>query len=228
MREKQAIRVNPNNVLIKITKQQWESLFTIWINRANGSREKLFKDVEETEGYEGRFKQNVSVGTVLAAGENVKGILKGDVAVLDYLVTGSTDTLVGYHNGAIIVSVLAKTTYHDKDSAPMLDGRKTWKKGDINVLSPLMGIVRMAKLKAFRPYVFLEYEDPNKLAVGEGGLQIKVTDTLCARKVIAADPQTGFKDFDKILVNEHDLFDREIDGKKISVIFETDIAATIC
>ena len=88
------MRVHPDKVLIKITKDEWRDLFSIWINRANGERVQLFTDVEESDGYERRFKQNLSVGTIVAPGANVSGVIKGDVAIIDYLVTGADDGLV--------------------------------------------------------------------------------------------------------------------------------------
>jgi hypothetical protein len=221
-KEMRQIVVHPKRVLIKITQDEWNELFSIWVTRADGSRVQLFTDVEEEEGFERRFRQNVSVGTVLAAGDMVKGVMKGDIAIIDYMVTGSDDAFVGVHNGNRVVSVMAHTTYHEKDSAPMLDGRKTWKKGDIDFLSTLLGVVRMGKLKAFHPYVFLKYENPKKLAVSDAGMH-EFIDEICEREVISAHPDSGFIDGDRVLVKEADLVSRWIDKNEISVVFEQDI-----
>jgi hypothetical protein len=214
---------HPDKVLIKITKDEWNDLFSIWITRHDGQRVQLFTDTEETAGYERRFRQNLSVGNIIAAGRNVSGVLKGDIAIIDYLVTGNDESLVGFHNGNKLIVIPAFTTYHDKDAAPLIDGKKTYKKGDYNVLSPLIGVVRMGKIIPFQPYLFLKYEDPNRMVVSKSGLKIEKTDDICQREVIGASSKSIYKDGDKILINEANLFSRFIDKKEISVIFEEDV-----
>lgn len=219
--------VHPKRVLIKITKSEWNDLFSVWITRHDGIRVQLFSDVEEEEGFERRFKQNVSVGSVVAAGTDTTGLMKGDVAIIDYLVTGNDDALIGYQNGNRLVAIRAHSTYHDKDSIPMLDGRKTWKVGDFDFLSPLLGVVRMGKIKAFHPYVFLKYEPAYKMAVGKSGMMKMSVDDVCVREVIAAHPSSGYQDGDKVYIKESDLFSRFIDKKEISIVFEQDIMCTV-
>lgn len=223
------IRVHPKNVLIKITKHEWNEMFSIWVTRNDGSRMQLFTDVEEEEGFDRRFRQNVSVGNVVAVGDLVQGVKKGDIAIIDYLVTANDDAVIGYQGGNRLVSIPAHTTYHKKDSAPMIDGRKTWKGGDFDFLSSLLGVVRMGKIISFHPYVFLKYETTTKLAVGEGGLlrEKDYAKTICKREVISAAIDSGYKDGDKVLVSENDLFSRHIQNKEISVVFERDIIACL-
>jgi hypothetical protein len=222
------ITVHPERVLIKITQEEWESLFTVWIMRNDGSKVKLFTDMEESEGYEKRFRQNLSVGNITAIGENVKFALKGDIAIIDYLVTSQDDCIVGYHKGSKLIAIRAKTTYHTSDATPYIDGRKTYVKGDYDNLSPLLGLVRSKKLIALRPYIFLKWQNPVKMNVGEGGTFYETADTgVCVREVIAAHPDSGYKDGDKVLLNEADLFSRTIDNKQISVVFERDILGSV-
>ena len=215
--------VHPTKVLAKITKGEWDALFSINIKRADGTIAKLFTDVEENEGYEKRFQDNVSVGTIVAVGSKLKGIQKGDVAILDYLVTGTNDSLVGYHKGHKTVAIPANTTYHTSDSTPQLDGRLTWKKGEFDQISPLLGVVRMKKLYARSPYVFLEYQNPAKLNIAASGVMAEVVDDVCVRRVIGASADSGYKDGDEVYLKEETLFSRQLDGKEISVVFEQDI-----
>lgn len=216
---------HPDRVLIKITAAQLGEMFSVWIRRNDGTKVQLFTDMPEEEGMNRRFQQNVSVGTVLAPGQNVLGMLKGDVAIIDYLVTGSDDNLVGFHFGNKLVAVVAKTTYHIESSPPYPDGRRAWVTGDIDVLSPLIGYIRMGKIYACHPYVILKHENKSKMNVSEGGAIHESTDNLCTREVIAAHPGSGYTDGDKVMLKEADLFGRMVDNKEISVIFETDIIA---
>lgn len=226
-KEKTEIIVHPDKVLIKITQSEWNSLFSIKVRRRDGKEVELFSDVEENEGFERRFQQNLSVGTIVAVGTNVKGILKGDVAIIDYLVTSSDNYFVGFHNGNILVAIPAYSTYHTEDSPEQIDGRRAWVLGDFDTLSPLIGYVRMKKVYAMNPYVILEWEDRHKLKINKSGMMVSATDDICVRKIVAAHPDSGFKDGDMVLLKEADLFERKIDKKTISVIFESDVIGAI-
>lgn len=222
-KEKMLLEPHPDKVLIKITKDEWNDLFSVWITRNDGQRVQLFKDAEEEAGHEGRFRQNLSVGNIVGIGRNVKGVLKGDLAILDYLVTGNDESIVGFHYENKMIVIPAITTKYSEDSTPLIDGRKTYKKGDYDVLSPLLGVVRMGKLLPFQPYVFLKYENPSKMRVTKAGLKIEEEDDICQREVIGAHKDSIYSDGDKVLLKEANLFPRVIDGKQISVIFEEDI-----
>lgn len=226
-KEKLFIEPHPDKILIKITQHEWSSLFSVKVRRDNGSEIDLFTDVEENAGFDRRFRQNVSVGTIVAVGTRVEGMLKGDVAIIDYLVTGADDSLIGITNGNRLVAIPAKTTYHTEDALPYVDGKKAWVVGDYDMVSPLLGIVRMGKLIAMRPYVFLKYENPAQLKVAESGVLHEETQPICTREVLSAHPDSGFKDGDKVVLKEENLFTRVIDGKEISVLLEEDIVCSI-
>jgi len=226
-KEKLEITVHPERVMIKITQGEWDALFTVNVRRADGSVVSLFTDVEESEGFEGRLQQNLSVGAIVAAGSKVEGILKGDIAIIDYLVTGNDDNLIGVTNGKRLIAIPAKTTYHTDDAAPFVDGKKAWVKGDYDTVSPLLGVVRMGKLIARRPYVFLSYESASQLKVAKTGMMYEETEPICTREVLSAHPDSGMKEGDKVKLREADLFFRHIAGKTISVIFEEDIICVV-
>lgn len=226
-KQKLQITVHPDRVLIKITAAEWNHLFSIWVKRDDGTSVQLFTDIEEDESFDRRFQQNVSVGSIVASGKNVEGILKGDVAIIDYLVTAADESMVGVTNGNRLVAIPAKTTYHTEDAAPFVDGKKAWVTGDYDTISPLLGVVRMGKLIARRPYVFLKYEKAEQLKVSEAGTIYEEVEPICTREVISAHPDTGLKDGDKVVLKEANLFFRAIDGKTISIIFEEDILCVI-
>lgn len=222
-----AIEPHPDRILIKITQSEWSNMFSVWVRRNDGSKVQLFTDVEEDQSFDRRFQQNVSVGTIVAAGTRVEGILKGDVAIIDYLVTGGDDSLVGVTGGNRLVSITAKTTYHTEDALPYLDGRKAWVTGDYDDISKLLGVVRLGKLISMRPYIFLKYEPAQKMEVSEGGVIHETSEPICKREILAAHPDSGYKEGDMVMIKEADLFERTIDNKIISVIFEQDIIAVM-
>lgn len=218
---------HPDKVLIKVTKANWNSLFSKYVVNRIGKKVELFTDIEEDEGYENRFRQNVSVGLVVAVGTKVTGILQGDMAIIDYAVTGNNDALVGFVNGDRLISIDAVTTYHTEDATPQMNGRLAYVKDDFDNLSKLLGVVRMGKLISFSPYVFLQHENPNKLSVSKDGLMHEKKEVMCRRKVLASGKGSICKEDDTILIKEEDLFSRVIDGKEVSVIFEQDIIMVV-
>jgi hypothetical protein len=214
---------HPEKVLIKITRKQFSDLFSKWVVREDGSKCQLFLDIEADEGYDKKFTQNVSVGTVVAVGENVKGIYPGDMAIIDYLVSTSSDALIGFVNSDMLVAVNAKTKYHTEDALPNIDGRKAFVKGDYDDLSPIMGVVREGKAIAMSPYVFLVHKTNKIVKVLGNGKIVEIPETISTREIISADPSSGYKDGDTIILKEIDLFERFIDNKTISVSYEADI-----
>lgn len=219
------VTAHPDKVLILITKTNWNSLFSKWIKTDEGKEVELFTDIAEEEGYERRFQQNVSVGKVIGTGKNVLGVQPGDMAIIDYMVTGNNDYTVGFQNGERIVSVNAFTTYHQEDSPPNMNGRNAYVKGDYEELSPLYGIVRNKKCMPRDPYVFLVYENATKLTVSDKGLQFEEVDRICTRKILSSFPGSICKEGDMVIIKEFYLFERNIDEKILSVTFEQDIIA---
>lgn len=226
--KKETIQIVPHwdKVLIKVSKSNWNSLFSKYIT-VKGKKVELFLDTQEEEGYEKRFQQNVSVGQIVAVGEKVDGLLKGDVAIIDYTVTGNDDALIGFVNGDRVVSIPAYSTYHEEDSPPQMNGRHSYVEGDFDYLAKLLGVIRGGKLIAFSPYVFLKHEDANKLKVSKEGLMYEDVDQIVKREVLASGEDSVCSEGDTILLKESDLFPRVIDGKEISVVFESDIIAVL-
>ncbi len=221
------IKPNPNKILIKIPRANWNSLFSKWIKTPEGKEVELFIDIAEASGFDRKFQQNVSVGMVVAVGENVEGVIPGDMAIIDYIVTGSDDYTVGFVKGDRIVCVDAITTYHKEDSIVNLNGMNTYKEGDFDEISPLYGIVRNKVAYSREPYVFLFHEDPTKMVVSENGLSRQIVEEFCTRTVMASNEKSIAKAGDKIRCNSNDITERIVNNCTLSVIFQQDIIAVL-
>ena len=227
-KEKLLIIPNPNKILIKIPKASWNSLFSKYVKDKNGKEVELFIDIQEASGYERRFQQNTSIGKVVAVGENITDILPGDMAIIDYTVTGEETHLVGYINEEMYIAIDANTTYHTEDSVPNLNGMNTYQKGDFEEISKLYGIVRDKVAYSRDPYVFLVHENPVKLSVNSLGITEQKIDEICTRTVLASNENSVCKLGDKVVVKESDIFERILpDNHTLSVIFEQDIIAVL-
>lgn len=228
VKEKLIITCNPDKVLIRIPKASWNSLFSKYVKGKDGKEVELFIDIQEASGYERRFQQNTSIGKVIGVGENVTGIQCGDMAIIDYTVTGGEDCLVGYVNEEMIVAVNAETKYHTEDSVPNLNGMNTYQKGDYEEISLLYGIVRDKVAYSREPYVFLVHQNPTQMVVSENGLSKQTTHEFLTYEVMASNPNSIAKSGDKVHVRVGDVFERILDDNRtISVIFEQDIIAVL-
>jgi len=227
IKEKLIIKPNPNKVLIKISKSNWNSIFSKWIKMPDGKQVEIFIDIEEASGFERKFQQNTSVGLVVGVGENVEGVMPGDMAIIDYTVTGGEDCHIGYVNGELLVAIDANSTYHKEDSVINLNGMNTYKKGDPEEISFLYGIVRNKVAYSRDPYIFLFHENPLHDIVDENGVHRQIQDEICTRTVMASFENSIAKAGDRIKVNSNDIFERVIDNRTLSVIFKQDLIAVL-
>lgn len=219
--EKVSIAPNVDRVLLRVPKADWNSLFSKYVTDKDGKKVELFVDVEEPDGYERRLQQNVSVAQVVAVGKNVPNIQKGDVAIVDYLVTGTPDMLVGSSNGELVFSVPAATTYHQEDSIPSVTGNMTYKKGDFENISPIFGFIREGKVHTFPPYVIFKKSNIGTSKVSKSGIIYEDEQDIVEMEVLS--DSENFACGDKVLISKFDLFDREIGGKAVCVCFDIDI-----
>lgn len=213
----------PDRILVKISKRQAEDLTSKWIVRDDGTKVKLFLEPEYEKGYDRRWQQNVSVGTILAVGENVENIYPSDIAILDYTSQNDDDILVGFFKGDQIISIVARTTYEQKDAIPDSNGLKAWKKGDFLIMSQVLGVIRNDKVIAFSPYVFLESKSNLIVVVMANGKILETKEDISQRKILSISEETFYSAGDEILIKEEDIFFREIDGNQMSVVFDRDI-----
>lgn len=221
--EKLSIIPAPNRVLIKITKKQIEDIISKEIIREDGTKTRLFfEPIHSSEGYERRFQQSVSIGEIIGVGSDVDGIDVGDTAILDYLVSNLTDDCVGYVNGDQLISIIAYTTYH-QTSAPMINGRSAWVKGDYDHISRILGLVREDELVPFDPYVFMEYKPDYMKLLSARGEAMRENTLVVERTVMGSPEGCIFETGSVVRLRKDDWFDREIAAHRIAVCFKGDI-----
>lgn len=220
-----SIEPAPGKVLVEITLNQLESLTARWIIRDDGKRVKLFTEPQFDQGFDRKFMQNVSVGKVIGIGSDVTNVSVGDIAIIDYLVTNDTGVLIGYFKNNQVVCVDAESTYHTDDSLPAQNGRKAWVKGDHDITSPILGVIRENKAIAFDPHVFLENKSAVILTVMRDGKLQPAKAPITSRIIISAPEESPLHEGDEVTVREEDIFTREIHGKEMSIVFLEDVKA---
>lgn len=217
----------PDRLLVKITKKQIDDLISKEITLEGGVKKRLFfEPILHDQGYEAKFRQNVSIAEVIGVGDNLRGVMIGDVVILDYLVSSEDDDVIGSFNGDKIVSILCKTTYHET-SAPIIHGHAGWIKGDFDNISRILGVVRRDNLIPFDPYVFLEYESDLLRIISIHGDPMRSQEKVYKRTVLSSPQGSQYKCGDVIKIQGTDLFERDVNGHKISIAFKNDIICKI-
>jgi co-chaperonin GroES (HSP10) len=228
--------VHPNSVLVKITKESRDTVFTKKIKRDDGTFVDFVMAIppdKESDNYSTFF---VSTGIIVGIGENVTGILINDIAILDYQVDNNEDIIVGYDGEDKLVCVDAVTTRHEEDYVVYATRQSkrdqiVYSKGDFDILSKLLGIIRNQELIARDPYVFLNHKTNVEKKQTKSGITYNETKYCFEREILSAPKETteklGFKKGDRIMVSDFDIFDITVDDKKISCIHDIDIITKI-
>lgn len=222
-----------DKIIVRITKEGRESIFSKEITRKDGKKIKLFINVPALDDMDERKSRLfIQTGIVEQVSDKVKGIQVGDIALLDYQLCNSERNFVSKDDDGELYWLTATTTYH-KDTLIANQTRRTKRdqivhtKGDVNDLSMLLGIIRNENIIARRPYVFLENIPPTLVKTTGMGLVYQETQKVFSRNILAVDPETTkiffINEGDSVMVNDADIFLIEFDGKRIDCIQDEDV-----
>lgn len=225
-----------DKILVRITKENRESIFSKEITRDDGTKVKLFINTPAQDDMDERKSRLfVQTGIVEAISDEVKGVKVGDIALLDYQLCNSVANFFSKDDNGEVFWLNATTTYHESDFVAYQTRRSkrdqiVHSRGDINELSMLLGIIRGDKLIAREPYCFFIHLPITRIITSETGIEYQEKDTILRRKVLAISEESS-KKFninidDNVLVDDRDIFMVEYDGKKIDCIQAEDILAT--
>lgn len=226
--------VPPECVMVKIRREDTESLYTKWITRHDGTKVQLFIQPEPDKDSDTRSQTFVSFGEIVQVGEAVKGVEDGDIAILDYTVDNDMDNILYYDedkNKYIVIN--AVTTFHEKDEwayATRKNPRdaKICSKGEMNKISSLLGLVRKDRLIARCPYVFVNHEKSKVERKTVSGILYVEDVFVMKRSILAASEEStrrfGMREGQTVVVEDYDVFDIKLsDGKYIQCILDNDI-----
>jgi hypothetical protein len=221
------MRASPNNVIIFFSEEERRKIFEKPIKGQNGETVWLAVSVMAEENEDGAGERTVTVGKIVAVGNNVTGIKAGDDAVVDYMVDLDDKYIISADEKGKFVSINAVTTQHTEDH--IIDANRrtphpttVYSKGDYNEISLLIGIVSDGVIKPNRPYILLEHVE-EEWKESETGLLLIERPVAVKRKVISVYEGSTHTPDEQIVVEEEAIFTREINGLTFDVVFETDI-----
>lgn len=216
---------HPNKVFIRIYKKDRHNLFNKIIEREDGSTVELAIGHEwDDERLDASYAQNVSIGEVVGVGNNLSDrILVGDIAIIDYLVDNDKLSFVEETEEYKTLAVWAKCSYHQFDAPKEANGRRGFYKGEYKRIGQVFGVVRENKLIAIEPYLFLEHESNVVNVYSKKFFHYEETIAVVERKVLASFPGAYAQEGEIIVIPDTDIFDRVLEEKTISTIFNNDI-----
>lgn len=227
------LKVFGDKILVKISNEEREKLFKKKIRRDDGTEVELFINVPATDHADERTHSLfVNTGIVMGVGDDVEGIKVGDIAILDFQVSNLISNFVYKDGDDDVFWINATTTYHTSDMVAYANRRSpkdqiVHKRGDYDELSMLLGVVRGDKFYAREPYVFLNHESNSVTMVGAGGIIYTQTDKILKRSILSVSDQTALKfrvsNGDTIAVDDRDVFDINLNGKKITAVNDQDM-----
>lgn len=205
-----------DRIFVRITKKSREDIYSKEIIRHDGSVTRLWKTMQATDSIDERASfLNVQTGIVEAVSDRIDWIKPGDIALLNYDVCNSPGRFMRKDGEDEIYFLEAITTYHLDDHVAY-QTRKTRRdqivhqRGEINELSPLLGIMRDDELIANDPYVFFEQQSTTVSKVSPKGILYSEKQKILTRKIIAigrlSTEKYGIKKGDTVLIDDFDMF----------------------
>lgn len=226
--------VPPDCVMVKISAEDREKLYTKWVVRNDGSKVQLFIQPDYSNDVTQRSKIFVNVAEVVQIGSSVKGIEIGDTAILDYTIDNDVDNVLYYDDDKNkFIVVQATTILHQYDEWAYATRKsprdvKVSAKGDIQTVSPILGLIRKDKLIARFPYIFLEHlPTVVKKESALVGIVYEEHEFILERKILSVSPESekryGMKENQKVILQDPDMFDINLGEGKIQAVIDNDV-----
>ncbi len=233
-----ALTIAPDYVLIKISKESREALFTKKIRRNDGSVIDLVIQIPPDKDEDKYSQLAVSCGEIMQVGANIQNVQCGDIAILDYKTDNDDTIIVGYEGEDKLIAVYGQTTRYESDYI-IPENRKNkrpqivWQRGDYEHMSELLGVVRGNQLISRDPYIFLNHENTLIEKATLSGIIYTVDEKILEREILAISEESkkrfggNIKEGDKVLVDDFDIFTCQLDDRKISCVNDVDIMAKV-
>lgn len=225
--------VPPDCIMLKIQKEQRDNLYSKWIIRNDGTKVQLFLQPEPDKNSTQRSKIYVSLAEVMQVGDTVSGIYYGDIAILDYTIDNDIDNVLYYDeedNKYIVVQATTILHTHDEWAYATRNfpkDQKVAKAGDIETMSPILGLIRNEKLVARFPYIFINHESATVQKVSKFGIMWTEQQFVLEREVLSVSDESkkryGIKEGQSILVQDPDIFLVQLKDSKVDCILDQDV-----
>lgn len=232
----QHMKLIRDKILIRISSELRESIYSKEITDAKGNKIRLWKEARELDQLDERASfLNVQTGIVEDVSDKITWIKKGDIALINYDVCNSLQRFAYADGDDNIYWLDVNTTYHETDTI-VFQNQKTKRdqivssKGDYDELSGLLGVIQGDRLIANCPYVFFRHESEIQTLVSLSGIMYDEEKKMIEREVIAISNESSLKYGvnvgDKITLDSFDIFNVKLDDSHaITAVNDVDMLA---
>ena len=167
--------VMPNSCLVRFADEDLKDIFEgREIKKDDGTTVRLIIATDTTPDMDRKSKLFRRTAEVIQVGEGVQDVQVGDIAILDYKVDNDDSCTVAHDGIGKLVVVWATSTYVEEDvitraNRVIKKDQVVARKGELQMVSDIMGVIRNGEIFAKDPYVFLKY-DPFALKHNSSGL----------------------------------------------------------
>jgi hypothetical protein len=243
-----------NKILIEITEADRENIYKKIITGIGGSKIELVTGIFETEENDKFFSETVNMGRVLQVADDCKQVQVDDIVLFDNMIDSEEGIIVDKSIFRKQIVIQESHTYHGRDylipphekpykreqkvdkkgnkrghKAVVIDEVQkrpgyVWRKGDVEDLSHIVGIVRDGKLLCPNTLVITEHhndDDDIKKYVGIIYDYEKIP--VVKRDIRAVAPNSQLKVGQKVLVEREKILNYDFGPYKFDAFFEEDV-----
>lgn len=225
----------PDHAIVEILNGDKERMFYKEVMLKSGKSIKLTLDIPIGGNYDGHFSQGVSIARIVALGEGVTGMQPGDEVIVDYTIDTDGAKIISNENGKKLVRAAATNKFYKENSALISATNESkyeayeHKKGDVEQVATIFGVIKGNEIIPNWPYVFLKYVDvAGEFEETESGLIIPSSEgEMVIRQVLFANPDSPMKPGDNVVVDFAALYERQVNEELLSICMQDDIVGRI-
>lgn len=214
------------NIIIKITNESISDIFSKKIITESGEEKTLVINVGAEDDEDRQSTLFTETAIVVSVSSDIHDIIVGDTAIISYeLIHDKSKMILSSDEG--IFFVINPTTKYHKEESMAFPNIKTpafqlvWEKGEVDELSPLIGVIRNGELIANSPYVFVSDVSDNGIMENEELIEATVFSHSDLSKDIY-----GMSIGERVVLRDLDTFEISIQGKKIVCCNDVDLLLT--
>ncbi len=224
----------PHYIYVRMSEQDRVRIFEQEVKRGDGKIVTLTIDTQAGKGEDKAYSQSLSVGTVIAIADNIKGIKVDDIAILDYTIDHSDELVVTENEKEKVVRVDIRTLYEHETLIAEANRRNSgpkvvYYKGDLKNQTLLIATIgKDGLIRPSFPYLVLEHRKKKEEFIIQNNEWVpNDEDPYTDRKVVAVWEGSEYKPGDEVICEETGIFDRQINETYFDIVSEKDIAAVL-
>lgn len=220
-----------DKILIHFSQERINDIFFTTVVKNDGTVSRLEISTPAEDIDDRASTLFAEIGEVIGVGSEIKHIIVGDTAILDYNLFNDVRKLISEDQSGRTYIVDPVTKYHKEENIAYSEqdnerNQLVWNMGEVEEMSQLLAIVRDGELIANDPFVFLKYEE--KEEVNDcGTLGYVYSPEVVTRKVLSISSigtrKYDVKNGDSVLVREPDTFTVKINDKLVSCCNDEDL-----